>query len=220
MLKKILVLSLGVMAAGCVGSSATVINSSSAAPTITQAQMEPYNGPKQRIAVTGFDFRGGQGGGGISQGMIDMLTDALFNTGRFIVVEREHLNDVTAEQDLSNSGRFKKDTAAPIGQLEGAQLLVRGSITEFEPNCSGGSVIIASTKQACVAINIRILDAATGRVVNATTVQGTSSKGSVGLIFTGGSMPVGLGAYKNTPMETAIRQSIEAAVQFIASNKM
>lgn len=220
MLKKTLVLALSVLAAGCVGSSATVVNSSSNAPTIAQAQMEPYNGPKQRIAVTGFDFRAGQGSREIGQGMTDMLTDSLFNTGRFIVVERERLGDVTAEQDLSNSSRFKKDTAAPIGQLEGAQLLIRGSITTFEPNCSGGSIIIASTKEACVGINIRILDAATGRVVNATTVQGTSSKGSVGLIFTGGSMPIGLGAYKNTPMEQAIRQSIEAAVQFIAQNKM
>lgn len=220
MLKQSLVLALSVLATGCVGSSATVISSSPSAPTITQAQMEPYNGPKQRIAVTGFDFRAGQGSRQIGDGMTDMLTDSLFNTGRFIVVERERLGDVTAEQDLSNSNRFKKDTAAPIGQLEGAQLLIRGSITEFEPNCSGGSVIIASTKQACVAINIRILDAATGRVVNATTVQGTSSKGSVGLIFTGGSMPIGLGAYKNTPMESAIRQSIEAAVQFIATNKI
>lgn len=220
MLKKTLVLALSVLATGCVGSSANVISSSPSAPTITQAQMEPYNGPKQRIAVTGFDFRTGQGSRQISDGMIDMLTDSLFNTGRFIVVERERLGDVTAEQDLSNSNRFKKDTAAPIGQLEGAQLLIRASITEFEPNCSGGSVIIASTKQACVSINIRVLDAATGRVVNATTVQGTSSKGSVGLIFTGGSMPIGLGAYKNTPMEAAIRQSIEAAVQFIANNKL
>ena len=220
MLKKTLILALSVVAAGCVGSSATVISSSSSAPTITQSQMEPYNGPKQRIAVTGFDFRAGQGSREIGTGMTDMLTDSLFNTGRFIVVERERLGDVTAEQDLSNSNRFKKDTAAPIGQLEGAQLLIRGSITEFEPNCSGGSVIIASTKTACVSINIRILDAATGRVVNATTVQGTSSKGSVGLIFTGGSMPIGLGAYKNTPMESAIRQSIEAAVQFIAANKI
>lgn len=220
MLKQTFVLAFGLLAAGCVGSSATVVSSSGSGPTIRQAQMEPYNGPKQRVAVTGFDFRAGQGSREIGDGMTDMLTDSLFNTGRFIVVERERLSDVTAEQDLANSGRFKKETAAPIGQLEGAQLLIRGSITEFEPNCSGGSVILLSKKESCVAINIRILDAATGRVVNATTVQGTSSKGSVGLIFTGGSMPIGLGAYKNTPMEAAIRQSIEAAVQFIANNKL
>jgi curli biogenesis system outer membrane secretion channel CsgG len=221
MLKKSLVLVLTLLAAGCMGSTATVVSSTGNSPTITQAQMEPYNGPKQRIAVTGFDFRAGQGSREIGEGMTDMLTDSLFNTGRFIVVERERLSDVTSEQDLSNSGRFRQDTAAPIGQLEGAQLLIRGSITQFEPNCKGGSVLLASAKEACMAINLRILDAATGRVVNATTVQGTSSSGSVGLIFTGGtSLPIGLGAYSHTPMEQAIRQCIEAAVQFIANNKM
>jgi curli biogenesis system outer membrane secretion channel CsgG len=220
MLKKISVLAASLLAAGCMGSTANVISSSGNGPTIRQAQAESYNGPKQRIAVTGFDFRAGQGSREIGDGMTDMLTDSLFNTGRFIVVERERLGDVTGEQDLANSKRFKKDTAAPIGQLEGAQLLIRGSITQFEPNCKGGSVILASAKEACMAINLRILDAATGRVVNATTVEGTSRSGSVGLIFSGGSLPVGLGAYSHTPMEAAIRQCIEAAVQFIANNKL
>ncbi|HWU68398.1 MAG TPA: CsgG/HfaB family protein [Stenotrophobium sp.] len=219
MLRKLLIVLLPLATAGCLGSSATVVSSSNG-PTIGQAQAAPYNGPKERIAVTSFDYRAGQRSGEIGQGMTDMLTDALFNTNRFIVLERDRLSDVTAEQDLSNSSRFKKDTAAPIGQLEGAQLIVHGAITQFEPNCKGGSIILASAKQACVAINLRIIDAATGRVVNATTVQGTSSSGSVGLIFSGGSLPIGLGAYSHTPMEQAIRQCIESAVNYIVANKM
>ncbi|MGH8460173.1 MAG: CsgG/HfaB family protein [Stenotrophobium sp.] len=219
MLKKLLLIVLPLATAGCLGASATVVSSSSG-PSIQQAQVQPYNGPKERIAVTSFDYRAGQNSGEIGQGMTDMLTDALFNTNRFIVLERDRLSDVTAEQDLSNSNRFKKDTAAPIGQLEGAQLVVHGSITQFEPNCKGGSLILASAKQACIAINLRIIDAATGRVVNATTVQGTSTSGSVGLIFSGGSLPIGLGAYSHTPMEQAIRQCIESAVNYIVANKM
>ena len=204
---------------GCVGSSATVV-SSSGGPTIQQAQREAYNGPKKRIAVTNFEWRSGQSSGDVGRGMTDMMTDALFNSGRFIVLERERLNEVMDEQDLSNSRRFKKETAAPVGELEGAELLIRGAITQFEPNCSGGSIILVSTKKACMAINLRILDAKTGRVVNATTVEGTSSNGSVGLIFAGGSLPVGLGAFSKTPMEAAIRQCIEAAVQHIVDTKL
>ncbi|MGH8539024.1 MAG: CsgG/HfaB family protein, partial [Stenotrophobium sp.] len=86
--------------------------------------------------------------------------------------------------------------------------------------CKGGSIILASAKEACIAINLRIIDAATGRVVNATTVQGTSRSGSVGLIFSGGSLPIGLGAYSHTPMEQAIRQCIESAVNYIVANKL
>jgi len=205
------------MLAGCT-STATVV-SSSGGPTIQSAQSDPVNGPKYRIAVSAFDYKAAKRSD-IGSGMADMLSNALFNTNRFIVLERENLNEVTAEQDLSNSSRFKKETAAPIGQLEGAQLLIRGSVTAFEPNCSGGSIILISAKQACVTINIRIIDAATGRVVNATTVDGTSANNGVGIVFTGPSLPVGLGAFSKTPMETAIRNCIEAAVQHIVATKL
>lgn len=201
---------------GCMGSTATVV-SPAGGQRIDQVQAAPYNGPQKRIAVTNFS---GLASPELSRGMKDMMTDALFNSGRFIVLERDHINEVMDEQDLSNSRRFKKETAAPIGELEGAQLLVRGSITKFEPNCSGGSVILVSAKKACMTLNIRILDAKTGRVVNATTVEGTSSNAGVGLVFAGGTLPVGLGAYSKTPMEDAIRQCIEAAVQHIVDTKL
>ena len=71
-----------------------------------------------------------------------------------------------------------------------------------------------------MAINLRIIEAKTGRVVNATTVEGTSAKNRVGLLFTSGALPVGLGTYSNTPMEAAIRNCIETAVQHIASTKL
>jgi curli biogenesis system outer membrane secretion channel CsgG len=206
-----------VLAAGCT-STATVVSSGSG-PTIAQAQQVPANGPQYRVAISAFDYKAAQRAD-VGQGMADMLADSLFNTGRFIVLEREHLNEVTREQDLSNSGRFRKDTAAPIGQLEGAQLLIRGSITAFEPACQGGSLIIVSGNQACISINIRIIDAASGRVVNATTVDGTSASNSVGLIFARGDMPIGLGAYSKTPMEQAIRNCIEKAVNYIAATKL
>jgi curli biogenesis system outer membrane secretion channel CsgG len=205
--------------AGCYGASATVVDTGPA-PTVQQAQAAPYDGPQKRIAVTAFEFRAGEGSSQIGEGMSDMLTNALFNTGKFIVLERERLDEVMEEQDRANSDRFKKETAAPKGQLEGAELLIRGSVIQFESKCRGGSIIIAAGSEACMAINLRIIEAKTGRVVNATTVEGTSGKSRVGILFTGGSLPVGLGTYSNTPMEAAIRNCIEAAVQHIAATKL
>ena len=205
--------------AGCYGASATVVDTGPA-PTVQQAQAAPYDGPQKRIAVTAFEFRDGEGSSQIGEGMSDMLTNALFNTGKFIVLERERLDEVMEEQDRANSDRFKKETAAPKGQLEGAELLVRGSVIQFESKCRGGSIIIAAGSEACMAINLRIIEAKTGRVVNATTVEGTSGKSRVGILFSGGSLPVGLGTYSNTPMEAAIRNCIETAVQHIASTKL
>ena len=208
-------LALGACAAG---SSATVVDSGGG-QTIGQAQAAPYNGPQKRIAVS-LDARAA-GGESVGNGMADMLTNALFNTGRFIVLERERLKEVMAEQDMAAGDRFKKETAAPKGLLEGAELLIRGSVIQFEPNCRGGSAILVSGKTACLAINLRIVDAATGRVVNATTVEGTSADSRVGIIWTRGTaLPIGLGTYSNTPMEAAIRNCIETAVQHIVDTNL
>lgn len=202
---------------GC--TSATVV-SSSGGPTIQQAQQEAYNGPKKRIAVKAFEFKAARGSAQVGRGMSDMLADALFSSNRFIVLERENIKEVLSEQDFGASGRVKKETAAPIGEIEGAELLIRGSVTEFELNCKGGSLLIISAKQACVTINLRIVDAKTGRVVNATTVEGRSGSAGVGLVFATGSLPVGLGGWSKTPMESAIRNCIEQAVKHIANTKI
>jgi curli biogenesis system outer membrane secretion channel CsgG len=202
---------------GCAGSSATVVKPA-AGPSIAAAQAAPAQGPQRRIAVSGFDARAG--GGAVGRGMSDMLVAALFDSGRFIVLERERLDEVTAEQDLGNSGRFRQDTVAPRGELEGAELLVRGAITVFEPDCKGASVLIASTRQACVTLNLRIIDAATGRIVNATTVEGNSVNRGVGFLYARSDLPIGLGAYSNTPMEQAIRAAIDAAVAHIVNTRL
>ena len=41
-----------------------------------------------------------------------MLESALFDSGRFVIVEREKLGDVMAEQDLAASGRAAKSKVA------------------------------------------------------------------------------------------------------------
>lgn len=212
--------SLAVVLTGCATSTAQVVSRDAGSLTIDQVRAAPYDGPRMRIAVTAFEYRAAKGGHDIGDGMTDMMTDALVNSGRFIVLERERLAEVMAEQDNLDSGRFRAETVAPKGELEGAQLLVRGSITQFEPDCAGGSILIAGSKQSCLAINIRIVDATTGRVVSATTVEGTAANSSVGLIFAGGNLPVGLGAFRRTPMEAAIRNAIEAAVTHVVNTKL
>ncbi len=202
------------MLGACAGSTATVVSSDG--PGIREAQAEPAQGPKPRIAVSDFDFRGKPG---VGRGVADMLTAALFNSNRFIVLERARLDDVTAEQDLAATGRFDPGTTAPVGQLEGAELLIRGSVTQFEPDCSGGSVLLASTRKACLAINLRIIDVRTGRVVNATTVEGSSRNSGVGFTYALSDLPIGLGAYSKTPMEQALRNCIDTAVTHIVQTK-
>jgi len=206
------VLIIAVMAAAC---SPTVASRNSG-QTMEQAQHERVDGPKKRIAVMPFDVKVHRAGS-VGNGMSDMLADALVNSNRFVVLERQHVKDVMAEQDFGRSGRVKKETAPEVGEIEGAQLLIRGSVTTFEPECSGGTLAVVGVKQACVSINMRIIDAKTGRILNATTVDGSAMTTGVGLTANLSSMPLplGLGGWSKTPMERAIRNCIDSAVQHI-----
>src|SRR5665213_799146 len=94
---------------------------------------------KKIVAVSRFDNKTAYSAATIGDGMADQLTDALMQSGQFTVMERENLKDVVGEEDLANSGRVQKSQSAQTGKLVSAQILVQGTITEFENNSSGGS---------------------------------------------------------------------------------
>jgi len=204
---------------------------SAGGPSVAQAQAVPYDGPQARIAVTSFNDKTARGYYQIGAGLADMLTTELFNTNRFIVLERQAIGDVLSEQDLAAAGRVKPGTEAPVGQIEGAELLVTGAVTEFEPNAAGvgGGVIFGNLpigvggggKRAHLAIDLRVIDAASSRILAATTVEGSATDiaGLAGFQIGGGKseLGIGLGGYKNTPMEKAIRIALREAVNFIAA---
>lgn len=217
-----------------VGTEAEV-TSGEDSPGIQDKQGEAYDGPKARIAVARFTDKTGKGWwtASIGDGMADQLTTELFNTNRYIVLERQTLNDVLREQDLGASGRIRRDTAAPIGEIEGAELLIVGAVTEFEGNASGAQgsgagarkgilgAITGGFKRAHMAIDLRVIDAKTSRVLAATSVEGSSTGVNVGALagaFRGsGSLAAGLSGWQNTPVEKALRVCIKRAVEFVVS---
>ncbi len=209
-------------------------------PTIEQARQESALGPKARIAVARFRDKTGKGQwtGAMGDGMADMLTTILFNTNRFIVLERQAVQDVLQEQNLGASGRVTAETAAPIGKLEGAELLVMGAVTEFEPGASGGGgsvsggglpgwggaifgAITGGFREAHLAIDLRLVDTKTSRVLAATTAEGSATDINMGGLLggwgSGVGMAGGLGGYSKTPMEKAVRVCLTKAVEFIVA---
>jgi len=208
-------------------------------PSIAEAQAERYDGPKARLAVGDFTDKTATGGGqtgwaaaygvtfaNIGDGMRDMLTTALFNSNRFIVLEREQLGTVMAEQDLALSNRIKKGTEAPIGEIYGADLIITAAITEFQGTAkgAGGSTRIAGIRigggvsKGHIGLDIRIIDAKTSQIVAATSVEGDARSFSVGgSTYLGGRVPLSLGGISNTPIEKAIRVCINKAVEYIAT---
>jgi curli biogenesis system outer membrane secretion channel CsgG len=206
--------------------------------SIDEVQREAYDGPKARIAVSQFKDKTGKGWwtGAIGDGMADMLSTALFHSNRFIVLERQQVSDVLREQDLGAAGRIKKGTEAAIGEIEGAELLITGAVTEFEGAASGGGGgiggiggtagrilggIAGGIKKAHMAIDVRVIDTKTSRVVAATSVEGEATDFALGGALAGagggGALGGALGGWSKTPTEKALRVCIQEAVKFVVS---
>ncbi len=193
-----------------------------------------YEGPKARIAVANFKCKAAKCGGQIGSGIRDMLVDALVRSGKFIVLERgEGLEEIKKELELGQSGLVQPGKAPQVGMMEGADILVVGSIVAFEPHAGGikggvgglipkipllGGVKIGK-EEAYIALTLRFIDVRTGRIINSTRVEGKASSFNVGGLGGGllGTIPLGGGleVYRNTPMEKAVMVLIDNAVKAI-----
>lgn len=221
---------------GCEMTPKARVTSGQGGPSIGEARQEAYDGPKARIAVSQFTDKTAKGGhlhgwwnAEIGDGMRDMLATALFNTNRFIVLERQQIGEVLAEQDFGASGRVKQETAAAIGEIEGAELLVTGAITEFQPGSGGvggglggrlGGILGAVAggfRKSHIAVDLRVIDTRTSRIVAATSVEGEARDFNLGGLAVGSSVGGGLGGYSKTPMEKAVRVALGAAVDFVVT---
>lgn len=196
------------------------------AQTRVRPYAEKYKGPKKRIAVMDFEVKVPRAHRKIGSGMAEMLITALHKTGKFVVVERKAIRDIIKEQDLGGRGRVRKETAARIGDILGAQLLVRGAVTEFEEKVSRGGVggvllkkktgAGLTTTTAYVACDIRMYDATTGIILEAITKKAKAR--SVGVVLAGvlrsGNI-LGGGFSIKTPLGKATRGCIDGIVNAI-----
>ncbi len=230
-IRSILVVFLLSLLSACGPQIQTTVNSGG--PSVQEAVT--YQGPRARIAVAKFRCKAAKCYGSIGEGFTDMLGTALFRTGKYVVLERgEGLAEIQQELNLGESRYVKKSQAPKVGQMEGADILIMGAITAFEPHASGsagGGVVIPlgvpflggaglKKKEAFISADIRLVDVRSGRVVNATSVDGLASSYKVGGLggFRAGNVILGGGfsTYKNTPMEKAVRVMLDSAINEIA----
>ena len=107
-----------------------------------------YNGPKIRVAVgeikeleAALELYRELGWSGIGPSLTDQITTGLVNTGRVAVLERQQINKVIGNLKLEKEGAsskyFDQATTKKTGKLLGAQAILIGAVTEFEPDVSG-----------------------------------------------------------------------------------
>jgi curli biogenesis system outer membrane secretion channel CsgG len=147
------------------------------------------SGPKKRIAVMQFGVEAPNtyGSQRIDLTAAEMLTTALFKTGKFIVVERSTLDKVLKEQGLGLSGFIDTSTAAKVGTILGVQVLVTGAVSqigiavkEIGIGGYGGQMVTMS-----VSLDVRLIDTTTGAILMADVGRGSHSTPSVRVGSTG-----------------------------------
>jgi len=179
---------------------------------------------KKTVAV--FDFENDSGYRSVirlGQDFSEQLSDALVQSKKFIVLNREDLDVVMAEQDLAKSDRFAKAKAAQTGKIVPAQILIKGKIAEFQENTSGGGQglnisgfkIGLNKSSAHMAVIIQLINSTTGEIIESKRVEGEAKSGGVSLGYSG-SFDINSSSFKKTPLGKAVQITIDRAVDFIS----
>ena len=92
----------------------------------------PYDGLKTTVAVMDFSNESLYGSDKIGSAVADMLITMLMRSGRFIVLERQLIQEILQEQALGQSGVMTEETAPDVGSLLGVQTLITGAIMEAD----------------------------------------------------------------------------------------
>ncbi len=166
---------------------------------------------KVRVAVMSFENNSTWAwwGDNLGKAAADELTTQLVNSGQFTVIERAQLAAIMAEQNLGASGRVTGASAAQIGKLLGAQLILTGSITQFsiERRSAGFRGIGGSLANAESKIDVRLVNTETGEVMAVAEGQGNKRMG--GGYFKGASAERN---FDQGAAQEALRPAVEQAV--------
>ncbi len=147
---------------------------------------------KKRVAVFAFKDETDNGGGWgryktVGEGLADMLTTELVQSGQYRMIEREELESLLKEQDLGTQGVVTPESAASLGQVLGVELAVVGSVTEFGYKDRGGDGAVKSVglgyrnEAAVVGVDVRLINTSTGEIIAAEQVRKSKSAKGVKL---------------------------------------
>ena len=160
-----------------------------------------------------------------------LVINAINQTGRFRLVERQMLGEVFKEQDLGESGRLARPSAAKVGNVLGAQYMMKVVVTDYEEDVStrrdAGAVGVLSkavglggasvtTKESRVGMSFRLIDAETSELLFTKQIETYISESN--RVFGGGIAAGGVGAigvftrYLKTPLGQAIIAGINKGV--------
>ncbi len=145
-------------------------------------------GPKLRVAVVKFQDKSAYGRGRLGASVQDILTTELARTGKFIMVTRQDLDLVLDEQDMARSGMIKAGTGAKSGEVLGVNAIVTGVVSQFGVKQKSATYLVGASKTqtAEATVDVRVVDATTGRIIYAESGNGVHETSSTEVLGMGG----------------------------------
>ena len=200
-----------------------------AAPIHAQnAGAASHSGLKKTVSVAAFEAQELVLGGATADELNALLVSALLQDGRFVVLERTALADMTNEQTLAQGGAVAAGGAAQPARVLTGSAIIRGTVTKFDPGVHGGSLSVGglpflgggglglNAQTAEVAISLRVIDSTTGQILYVGTAKGHASTKSLQVQAHAGGYDWNGGSFLKTPLGEALQDAIRRSVDQIA----
>lgn len=156
----------------------------------------------------------------LGSGVADIFIAEAYESQQFRITERAEIDKVLFEQDLAQSGRVNPATAAAVGRIEGAELLVLGSVSEFGVQTTGGGGRVlgifggaAETVTVRVAVEIRFVDTNTAEIMAIGRGVAQASQSNVSINMANVMTNLRVGRTGTTIVDYAVRNAIRSAIE-------
>ena len=187
-------------------------------------QPDQYKYEKPRVAILEFDNKASLSRQWqLSEGMRDILVDALVKTNRYTVLTRRDLGAVLTELDIQREPYFRKEGKLQQGQLKNLQYLIKGAVTDFA-HVQGGALRVVGSKfgiggdgqVAVVSVTLYVISVESGEIIASKTMEGTASAGSVDFKVAYRDVAIGGKSFFRTPLGKATQEVMEKCLEHIA----
>jgi curli production assembly/transport component CsgG len=164
----------------------------------------------------------------VTQGAASFLVKAMRDSGWFVPVERENLQDLLTERKIMRALETPEDKNRPmarIGALEPASIILEGGIVAYDSNVrtggAGAAYLGVSASQQYrvdqVTVNLRSVDIRNGQILDSVSTTKTiySFQVDTGVFrFIGFKdlLQAEIGMTRNEPQQLCVKEAIEAAV--------
>lgn len=232
------------LAAGCAHQPSAVRDNAQLTPdTAITRDLQALPAPKGKIAVAVYGIRDQTGqykpapdssfSTAVTQGASSMLIRALQDSGWFIPVERENLQNLLTERKIVRALEMPQSGGTPpvqVPPLLGASVLIEGGIVAFESNVRTGGVgarflgIGLSTQYRVdqVTVNLRTVDIRGGQILQSVSTTKTIYSYELHpsvfkFVNVKDLAEFEAGTTRNEPTQLCVSEAIEAAVTHLVA---